>query len=123
MQLTSEVTGYIGMGLTATGTALVFIPGGQVIGGGMLVLGEGMVAFGTGISAFDDYRKENWIKGTTQIGLLVTGGYIGNKLTNARSLGFQVPFKQQEINLINGLSQSFFNTANITVNKALIENQ
>ena len=118
----SKMSTYIGTGTTAAGTAISFFPGGQPLGGLFIAGGEGLVKIGTGVAVFNDFRKGNYGNAAINVVFYGAGRAVGSRLGKAKSLGFGTPFKQQEINLINGLNQSVFNTANITVNKALIEN-
>ena len=115
-KFTSKVSTTIGTGATVLGTTLLWAP---PVGEGLIILGEGMVKFGAGVSIFNDLRKGDWKGAAINGSFYLIGGQVAKKLKNARSLGFNVPYKPQEINLINGMSLSVFNMSNITVNEAM----
>ena len=110
-KFTSKVSTTIGTGATVLGTTLLWAP---PVGEGLIILGEGMVKFGTGVAVFNNLRKGNYQGAAIDFSLFFGGRWVGGKLTNPKSLGWSVPYKQQEVFIIDGLSQSYFNVLSIT---------
>jgi hypothetical protein len=115
-KVVSKATIHVGAGTTAVGVALLWLP---VVGGGLIILGEGMTAVGTGVSVANDLRKGSWKGAALNASFHFVSRGVGNRLTDAKRIGFSTPYKQKEKQLIRGLNESYFNIIDITANEAL----
>jgi RHS repeat-associated protein len=98
VELTAEIAGKTGTGISLVGYGAAFVPGAQPVATGLIATGNTLSSVSSGLTAGVNFYKGENTKGFLNLGNVVLSSFLGKRVSMAQTKGLST----QGSNILNG---------------------